>query len=114
MTYLTDCHTAFQGEDGISAHACSYLHNYSPIKDDPFLTAVCRADQAVSGLHCRSRAASHCVFLDNESMVPIAVGFGESRAEQVPPQQENCSTNVAKLIKGKPEYVLLDGAASGL
>src|SRR5882724_9468844 len=35
MTYLTDCHTAFQGEDGISAHACSYLHNYSPIKDDP-------------------------------------------------------------------------------
>src|SRR5216683_1497496 len=35
MTYLTDCHTAFQGEDGISAHACSYLHNYSPIEDDP-------------------------------------------------------------------------------
>jgi uncharacterized protein len=35
MTYLTDCHTAFQGEGGISAHACSYLHNYSPIKDDP-------------------------------------------------------------------------------
>src|SRR5438094_4983804 len=34
-TYLTDCHTAFQGEGGISAHACSYLHNYSPIKDDP-------------------------------------------------------------------------------
>src|SRR5260370_30897982 len=35
MTYLTDCHTAFQGEDGIIAHACSDLHNYSPIKDDP-------------------------------------------------------------------------------
>src|ERR1700738_4242639 len=35
MTYLTDCHTAFQGEGGITAQACSYLHNYSPIKDDP-------------------------------------------------------------------------------
>src|SRR5690349_12247436 len=35
MTYLADCHTAFQGEDGISAHACSYLHNYSPVKNDP-------------------------------------------------------------------------------
>jgi hypothetical protein len=35
MTYLTECHTAFQSTDGISAHACSYLHNYSPIKNDP-------------------------------------------------------------------------------
>ena len=35
MTYLTDCHTAFQGKEGISAHACSYLHNYDPIENDP-------------------------------------------------------------------------------
>jgi hypothetical protein len=35
MTYLTDCHTAFQGKDGIIAHACSYLHNCDPIKNDP-------------------------------------------------------------------------------
>src|SRR6267142_201783 len=35
MMYMTDCHTAFQGENGISAHACSYLHNYSATKDDP-------------------------------------------------------------------------------
>jgi len=35
MTYLTDCHTAFQGEHKITAHACSYLHNYNPPKDDP-------------------------------------------------------------------------------
>ena len=27
MTYLTDCHTAFQGKDGIRAHACSYLQD---------------------------------------------------------------------------------------
>ena len=35
MTHLTDCHTAFQGKGGISAHACCYLHNYDPTKDDP-------------------------------------------------------------------------------
>jgi len=40
-------------------------------------------------------------------MVPTAVSFGESRAKQVPPQQET-ARHVAKLIKGKPEYVLLD------
>src|SRR5580700_4009646 len=39
MMYLTDCHTAFQGEDGINAHACSYLHNYSTTKDDPLFVA---------------------------------------------------------------------------
>ena len=39
MMYLTDCHTAFQGEGGISAHACSYLHNYSATKDDPLFVA---------------------------------------------------------------------------
>src|SRR5580692_1141681 len=35
MTYLVDCHTAFQGDNGINASACSYLHNYSPTEDDP-------------------------------------------------------------------------------
>jgi hypothetical protein len=39
MMYLVDCHTAFQGEDGISAHACSYLHNYSPTKNDPLFSS---------------------------------------------------------------------------
>src|ERR1700688_4662110 len=35
MTYLTDCHMAFQGENAITAAACSYLHNYDPAKNDP-------------------------------------------------------------------------------
>src|SRR5580700_1949487 len=39
MTYLTDCHTAFQGQDAVIAHACSYLHNYVAIKDDPLFNS---------------------------------------------------------------------------
>src|ERR1019366_2510851 len=39
MTHLADCHTAFQGEDGINVNACSYLHNYNPVKDDPLFSS---------------------------------------------------------------------------
>jgi hypothetical protein len=35
MTYLTDCHTAFQGDNCLGAYACSYLHNYSKTQNDP-------------------------------------------------------------------------------
>src|SRR6266478_5552670 len=71
MTYLTDCHTAFQGEGGIGAHACSYLHNYSPTKDDPLFLPQ---------------------FVEQSKYRP----------------SKKLLDHVAKLIKGKPEYVLLD------
>ena len=45
MTYLTDCHTAFQGEDGISAHACFLSAQLQPDQGrSSFLTTLCRAD----------------------------------------------------------------------
>src|SRR5882757_5033662 len=33
ITSPTGCHTPLQDEGGITAHACSYLHNYSPIEN---------------------------------------------------------------------------------
>jgi len=46
-------------------------------------------------------------FLDERILVPIAVRFRRSRAEQVPPSKKLLD-HVAKLIKGKAGYVLLD------
>ena len=38
--YLEDTHTAFhEGADPIRLSACAYLHNYSPIHDDPILAS---------------------------------------------------------------------------
>jgi len=108
MTYLTDCHTAFQGPDRITAHACSYLHNYNPPKDDPlflpqFAEQISRfpvftADNVpdlTNFLNERIREGDHGV-------VTTAVEQSKYRPSK------KLLAHVAELIKGNPQYVLLD------
>jgi hypothetical protein len=108
MMYLTDCHTAFQGQDGISAHACSYLHNYSAIKDDPLFVAQFKEQIDRFPLFTADHVPELTAFLDER----IHGGDGGSLAATVEQSKYRPSKklldHVAKLIKGKPEYVLLD------
>jgi hypothetical protein len=108
LMYLTDCHTAFQGEDGISAHACSYLHNYSAIKDDPLFVAQFKEQIDRFPLFTADHVPELTAFLDKR----IRNGDGGSVAATVEQSKYRPSKklldHVAKLIKGKPEYVLLD------
>jgi hypothetical protein len=108
MMYLTDCHTAFQGEDGISAHACSYLHNYSAIKDDPLFVAQFKEQIDRFPVFTADHVLELTAFLDQR----IRGGDGGSVAATVEQSKYRPSKklldHVAKLIKGKPEYVLLD------
>lgn len=108
MTYLTDCHTAFQGEDGISAHACSYLHNYSPIKNDPLFLPQFAEQISRFPVFTADHVPDLTAFLDQR------IHGGDSGAVAATVEQskyrpgKKLLDHIAKLIKGKPEYVLLD------
>jgi DUF2075 family protein len=108
MTYLADCHTAFQGDDGIDLHACSYLHNYDPVKNDPLFSS-CFAEQiARCPVFTADHAGDLASFLDQR--IPIGdqgeVAAKVERSKYRP--SKKLLDHVAGLIKGKPEYVLLD------
>src|SRR6266850_1375415 len=108
MTYLTDCHTAFQGEGGISAHACSYLHNYSPIKDDPLFLPQFAEQIKRSPIFTADHVPHLTAFLD-ERIHGADSGEVSAKVEQSKYRpSKKLLDHVAKLIKGKPEYVLLD------
>jgi DUF2075 family protein len=108
MTYLTDCHTAFQGEFGISAHACSYLHNYSPIKDDPLFLPQFAEQIRRSPVFTADHVPHLTAFLD-QRIHGADSGEVSAKVEQSKYRpSKKLLDHVAKLIKGKPEYVLLD------
>ena len=108
MTYLTDCHTAFQGAGGISAHACSYLHNYTPIKDDPLFLPQFAEQIKRSPVFTADHVPHLTAFLD-ERIHGADSGEVSAKVEQSKYRpSKKLLDHVAKLIKGKPEYVLLD------
>jgi hypothetical protein len=108
MMYLVDCHTAFQGEDGISAHACSYLHNYSPIKNDPLFSSQFTEQISRFPVFTADHVPDLTTFLDER------IHGGDSGAVAAAVEQSKYRPSkklldyIAKLIMGKPEYVLLD------
>jgi DUF2075 family protein len=107
-TYLTDCHTAFQGKGGISAHACSYLHNYSPIKNDPLFLPQFAEQISRFPVFTADHVPDLTAFLDER----IRAGDGGVVTAKIEQSKYRPSKklldHVAKLIKGKPQYVLLD------
>ncbi|PYT87360.1 MAG: peptidase S24 [Acidobacteria bacterium] len=108
MTYLTDCHTAFQGAGGISAHACSYLHNYTPIEDDPLFLPQFAEQIRRSPVFTADHVPRLTAFLD-ERIHGADSGEVSAKVEQSKYRpSKKLLDHVAKLIKGKPEYVLLD------
>ncbi len=107
MTYLADCHTAFQGTDGIGIHACSYLHNYFPVKDDASSTHF--AEQVSL---CPVFTADHTGNLASFLGSHVERGDGGELTAKVE-KSKYCPSkklldHIAGLIKAKPEYVLLD------
>jgi DUF2075 family protein len=108
MSYLSDCHTAFQGEDGVGVHACAYLHNYNPVKDDPLFSSHF-SDQVA---RCPVFTADHVPALVEFLNGRIRKGDGGKIAERVEKSKYRPSkkllSHVAAVIKGMPEYILLD------
>jgi hypothetical protein len=108
MMYLADCHTAFQGDDGIGIHACSYLHNYLPVADDALFLPQFTAQIAQCPVFTADDVPKFTAFLDQrirgEDGGAVAAKVEQSKYRP----SKKLLEHVAKLIKGKPEYVLLD------
>ncbi len=108
MTYLADCHTAFQGENRIEIHACSYLHNYNSIQNDPLFSPQFTEQIVRCPVFTADDVPKLSSFLDQN----IHFGDAGAVAAKVEESKYHASKklldHVANLIKGKPEYVLLD------
>lgn len=112
LDYLTDCHTAFQGDDGVEINACSYLHNYEPVKDDPLFSLHFAEQLRRCPVFTSDDVSKLADYLDQRihredgGVVAAKVAKSEYRASK------KLLDHVAQLIKGikgkKSEYVLLD------
>ena len=108
MSYLADCHTAFQGDDAISLNACSYLHNYSPVVDDPLFSSQFAEQVARCPVFTADDVPQFTGFLKQN--VPLGdAGTVTSMVERSKYRaSKKLLDHVAKVVRGKPEYILLD------
>lgn len=107
-TYLIDCHSAFQGTNRVFAHACSYLHNYNPTENDPlFMPQFCGQIDRFP-VFTAANVEKLTSFLDAR----IHTGDGGAITAAIERSTYRASkkllAHVANLIKGMPEFVLLD------
>lgn len=108
-SYLEDTHTAFyEGDSPVQLASCAYLHNYAPENDDPIHAQ--KFDEALkhSPLFCADDVDSLSEFLVSR----LEKGHGSevlTRVEQSKYRpSKKLMEHVSTVIKGIPEYVLLD------
>ena len=108
MDYLADCHTAFQGEGAIGVHACSYLHNYMAVAEDPLFLPQFTEQLNRCPVFTADDVEKLGGFLDER----IHDGDSGELSAKVEKSKYHASKklldHVADLIKGMPEYILLD------
>lgn len=106
--YLEDTHTAFYESDKVNLDACSYLHNYTYDPND-----VIFAPKFGSVLQCVPLFTSDQVDnLSNYLIERLDRGNGLEVLSKIEQSKYRPSKklmdHVGKVIKGKPEYILLD------
>ena len=107
--YLKDTHTAFhEGPHPIELDACTYLHNYFLAPADPLLAPKFAAPLATYPLFSADDVERVSAFLQER----LAGGEGLDVLTRVEESKYRPSKklmdHVASVIKGKPEYFLLD------
>lgn len=107
--YLQDTSTAFhEGDRPVSLSACSYLHNYYPEEGDFLFHSSFSATLERAPAFTADQVGALSGFLADR----LAQGQGEQVLRRVEESRYRPSKklmeHVGRLIKGKPEYVLLD------
>lgn len=107
--YLEDAHTAFyEGDDPIRLSACSYLHNYAPTDADIIFAApfqeLIRRYPIFTGDDVDGLARYLLERLERGEGLSVLRRVEESRYRP----SKNLMDHVAEVIRGKPQYVLLD------
>lgn len=107
--YLEDVHTAFYEEpDGINLSACAYLHNYSPHPEDPLFAAkflqIVESTPLFTGEDVPLFEQYLVSRLEKGEGLEILRKVEESRYRP----SKKLMDHVANMIRGTPEYILLD------
>jgi len=107
--YLEDTHTAFyEGTNPVRLNSCAYLHNYTPLQNDPIFAAkfatVLQKSPAFT--------ADHFDELSEFLKEKLVNGNGQEVLSRIEGSKYRPSKklmeHVANVIDGLPEYVLLD------
>lgn len=107
--YLVDFHSAFyEGEDALLLDSCCYLHNYSYQPEDPLLDQKYARFRVVAPVFSQDDVDPLTVFLrdrlDRGGGLDL---LGRIQQSKYRPSKK-LMDQVGNLIKGKPEYTLLD------
>ncbi len=107
--YLEGTQTAFhEGETPVALSSCSYLHNYHLVEDDPLRAEKHAAILGKFPLYSADDFDPLCAFLTDR----LAAGDGMDVLRRVEAGKYRPSKklleHVGNVIKGLPEYVLLD------
>ncbi len=106
--YLEDTHTAFYGTDSVLLNACSYLHNYQYCAEDVIFSPKFIDSLSDFPLFTADDVLKLEEFLTGN----LRAGEGTDVLREI--EQSKCRPSkklmdhVGNLIKGNPEYVLLD------
>lgn len=108
-TYLEDTHTAFhEGPTPILLRACTYLHNYSPVVDDAVFSEKFNSVIRENPLYTMNDVGP----LEEYLTSVLSEGQGLEILKKIEKSKYRPSKklmdHVGNVIKGKPEYVLLD------
>jgi DUF2075 family protein len=108
-TFLADVHTAFyEGPNAIQLFACSYLHNYTYDPDDAIFAAKFNDVMEAVPLFCADHVPKMKRFLTSK----LEGGRGADVLNRIEGSEYRPSRklmeHVAKVIKERSEYVLLD------
>lgn len=107
-TYLQDTHTAFYEKNSILLNACTYLHNYSFHKNDVLL------DKKFTEIVHKYPVFSSdgALLLQDYLRSKLEAGEGTDVLARVEQSEYRPSKklmdHIGKVIKGKPQYILLD------
>ncbi len=107
--YLEDVHTVFYPEsDGVTLSACAYLHNYNGRPDDPLLSRKFQSIVETTPLF----TADDVPRFEDYLVSRLERGEGLEVLQKVEESRYRLSKklmdHVANVIRGTPEYILLD------
>lgn len=107
--YLEDTHTAFYEEPrAIALSACSYLHNYSTYPEDPLFADKFHGVVASTPLFTADDVPRFEQYLVSRLRGGDGLDVLRKVEESTSRPSKKLMDHVASIIKGKPEYVLLD------
>jgi len=106
--YLEDTHTAFYENNPVNLSACSYLHNYNYYKDDvifaPKFQSILSEVPLFTGDNVENLSNYLIDKLDQGDGLEVLARIEQSKYRP----SKKLMDHVGDVIKGKPEYILLD------